>query len=66
MDAKLSGELPYPFDRIEIRAVGREVIKVELRFMFLTPSAMKVGVVVFCVVRNDDHAASAFETAGVE
>ena len=66
MDAKLSGKFPYPLDGIEIRAVRRQVIKVELRFMFLTPSAVKFGVVVFCVVGNDDHAASAFETAAME
>ena len=66
VDAKLSGKFPYPLDGIEIRAVRRQVIKVELRFMFLTPSAVKFGVVVFCVVGNDDHAASAFETATVE
>jgi hypothetical protein len=46
VDAKLSGKFPYPLDGIEIRAVRRQVIKVELRFMFLTPRAVKVGVVV--------------------
>ena len=51
---------------IEIRAVRRQVIKVELRLMFLTPSAVKFGVAVFCVVGNDEHAASAFETAAAE
>jgi hypothetical protein len=32
---------------------------------FLTPSAVKFGVVVFSVVRNDDHAAPAVEAAAL-
>ena len=66
VDAKLSGELPYSFYGVEIGAVWWEVIKAKVRFVFLTPSAVKFGVVVFCVVGNDHHAASAFETATVE
>ena len=66
VDAKLSGELPYSFYGVEIGAVWWEVIKAKVRFVFLTPSAVKFGVVVFGVVRNDDHAASAIEAAALK
>jgi hypothetical protein len=42
VDAKLSGEFPYSFCWIEIRAVWWEVIKAKLRFVFLTPSFVEV------------------------
>src|ERR1700738_474197 len=45
---------------------GGEVIKAKVRFVFLTPSAVKFGVVVFRVVRNDDHAAPAIEAAALK
>ena len=63
MDAKLSGELPHSFDGIEIGAVWREVIKPEVPLVFLTPSAVKFGMVIFRVVGNDDYAALAIEAA---
>ena len=66
MDAKLSGELPHSFYGIEIGAVWREVIKPQVPFVFWTPSAVKFGVVVFSVVRNDDHAAPAVEAAALK
>ena len=66
VDAKLSGELPYSFYGVKIGAVWWEVIKAKVRFVFLTPSAVKFGVVVFGVVRNDDHAASAIEAAALK
>jgi hypothetical protein len=46
VDAKLSGELPYSFYGVEIGAVWWEIIKAKVRFVFLTPSAVKLGVVV--------------------
>lgn len=66
MYAKLSGEFPHSFYGIEIGAVWWEVIKAKLRFMFLTPSAVKFGVVVFRVVGNDDHATLASEAAALK
>ncbi len=66
MDAKLSGELPNSFYGIEMGALWREVIKPKVPFVFLTPSAVKFGVVVFRVVRNDDHAAPAIEAAALK
>ena len=42
------------------------VIKAKVRLVFLTPSAVKFGVVVFRVVRNDDHAAPAIEAAALK
>ena len=66
VDAKLSGELPYSFYGVEIGAVWWEVIKAKVRFVFLTPSAVKFGVVVFSVVRNDDHATPAIEAAALK
>ena len=66
VDAKLSGELPYSFYGVEIGAVWWEVVKAKVRFVFLTPSAGKFGVVVFRVVGNDDHAAPAMEAAALK
>jgi len=66
VDAKLSGELPYSFYGVKIGAVWWEVIKAKVRFVFLTPSAVKFGVVVFRVVGNDDHAAPAIEAAALK
>ena len=66
VDAKLSGELPHSFYGIEIGAVWWEVIKAKVRFVFLTPSAVKFGVVIFRVVGNDDHAAPAMEAAALK
>ena len=66
MDAKLSGELPHSFYGIEIGAVWREVIKAKLRFVFLTPSSVKFGVVVFGIVDNDDDATPAFSAAALK
>ena len=66
VDAKLSSKLPHSFDWVEIGTVWREVIKAKVRLMFLTPSAVKFGVVVFSVVRNDDHAAPAVEAAALK
>jgi hypothetical protein len=66
VDAELSGEFPHSFYGIEIGAVRWKVIKAKLRFMFLTPSAVKFGVVIFGVVGNDDHAAPAIETAALK
>ena len=63
VDAKLSGELPHSFYGIEIGAVWREVIKPKVPFVFLTPSAVKFGMVIFRVVGNDDCAALAIEAA---
>jgi hypothetical protein len=54
VDTKLSGQFPHSFYGIDIGTVGRKVIKAKLRLVFLTPSAVKFGVVVFRVVRNDD------------
>ena len=51
MDAKLSGELPHSFYGIEIGAVWREVIKPKVPFVFLTPSAVKFGMVIFRIVK---------------
>src|SRR5258705_9745150 len=48
---------------IEIGAVWREVIKPKVPFVFLTPSAVKFGMVIFRVVGNDDCAALAIEAA---
>ena len=59
MDAKLSSKFPHSFDWVEIRTVWREVIKAKVRLMFLTPRAVKFGVMVFGIVCNDDYAASA-------
>ena len=64
MDAKLSGELPNSFYGIEIGAVWRG-IKPKVPFVFES-SAVKFGVVVFRVVRNDDHAAPAIEAAALK
>src|SRR4029077_17752303 len=57
------GELPLSFYGIEIGAVWREVIKPKVPFVFLTPSAVKFGMVIFRVVGNDDCAALAIEAA---
>jgi hypothetical protein len=54
VNAKLSSELPYSFYGVEIGAVWWEVIKAEVGLVFLAPSAVKFGVVVFGVVGNDD------------
>jgi hypothetical protein len=51
---------------MEIGAVWWEVIKAKVRFVCLTPSAVKFGVVVFGVVRNDDHAAPAIEATALK
>ena len=66
VDAKLSGEFPYSFYGVKIGAVWWEVIKAKVRFVFLTPSAVKFGVVVFRVVGYDDHAAPAIEAAALK
>ena len=66
VDAKLSGELPDSFYGIEIGAVRWEVIKTKVRFVFLTPSVVQFGVVVFRVVGYDDHAAPAIEAAALK
>jgi len=66
MDAKLSSKLPHPFDWVEIGTVWWEVIKAKVRLMFLTPSAVKLGMVVFGIVCNDDYAASAIEAAALK
>src|SRR5258707_2465675 len=66
MDAKLSGELPHSFYGIEIGAVWREGIKPKVPFVFLTPSAVKFGMVIFRVVGNDDYAALAVEAAALK
>src|SRR5271157_3556615 len=51
---------------IEIGAVWREVIKPKVPFGFLTPSAVKFGMVIFRVVGNDDYAALAIEAAALK
>ena len=66
MDAKLSSKLPHSFDWVEIGTVWWEVIKAKVRLMFLTPSAVKLGMVVFGIVCNDDYAASAIEAAALK
>src|SRR4051794_19495369 len=66
MDAKLAGEFPKALDGIEIWAVPRQVIQLKLRFMGLTPSALKVAVVVFGASGNDACAAPAWEAAAVD
>jgi len=66
VDAKLSSELPHSFNGIEIGTVWREVIKAKVRLMFLTPSAVQFGVVVFGIICNDDYAASAIEAAALK
>ena len=50
----------------QIRAVRGQVIELKLPFMRLTPSAVKLGVVVSGIVGNDDHAAPALVSTALD
>jgi len=54
-----AGQLPDTLDRVQLRAVGRQVIEREVLGVLLPPVPVKAGVVVFRIVGNDDHTSSA-------
>jgi len=55
VQAKTARQLPDALDRIQIRAIGRQVTQYELRFLLRSPFCMKLGVVILGIVRNDDY-----------
>src|SRR5579862_8775971 len=63
MEAEPSRQLPNPLDRIQIRAVRRQVTQHELRFLLHPPLGMQLGMVILGVIGNHDHPASSPATA---
>ena len=59
VQAPAACEFPDALDRIQFRAVGREVIKREASRVLLPPIAVQASVMVFGVVGNHHDAASA-------
>ena len=54
MEAAPAGQLPDSFDRVELRAVGREEVEPELAGVAIPPRKVKSGMMVGGVVRDDD------------
>src|SRR5438477_2145835 len=50
----------------QLRAIRRKVVELKLPFMRLTPSAVKLGVVVSGIIDNDDHTASALVATALD
>src|SRR6516225_3869020 len=63
MEAEPSRQPPDPLDRIQIRAVGRQVTQHELRFLLHPPLGMQLSMVILGVIRNHDHPASSLTAA---
>jgi hypothetical protein len=56
VNAVAPGAFPNSFDRVEFWTVGRQVIQGEVRCLRCAPRRVELGVVVFGVVADDDHA----------
>jgi len=57
MQPQAPDQLPDTLDRIEVRAIRRQEIKLEAADPSGAPVAMELGVVVFGVIGDDQHAA---------
>jgi hypothetical protein len=56
------GELPNPFDRIQVWAVGWQIIQGESVCMFLPPRSVKPGMMILGIVGDHDDPSSSSST----
>src|SRR6267378_2056366 len=59
-------ELPDSLDRIELRAVGRKEKQDELGLLLSAPLGMHGGVVIPCVVHDNEHSPTSMPTASAQ
>src|SRR6267378_1727196 len=59
MDALSPGSLPNPFDGVELRTVGWQVIQGKMGLLLLTPLLVQASVMILGVVDDSDHPPSA-------
>jgi hypothetical protein len=66
VQAAAACELPDALDRVQLRAVGREVIEREASGVLLPPIPVQTGMMVLGVVGNDHDAALASGAGGLQ
>ena len=66
VQASAACELPDALDRVQLRAVGREVIEREASCVLLPPNPVQTGMMVFRVVGNDHDPALAAGADGLQ
>ena len=55
VEALSPGEFPYPFDRVEVRRVWRQIVEDESFGMVLSPVTMQPSMVIAGIVGDYDH-----------
>ena len=57
MGAILSEKFPHTFNRIELRAVRRQVVQAENLSVFVNQGFQFLGMMVAGIIKDDDHLA---------
>lgn len=57
MEAQSARQLPDPLDRVQIRAIGRQIAQCELGFLLHPPTGVEFSVMILRIIGNDDDTA---------